>query len=200
MHPNSSFRWDDRQALCSLIEQVGFGMIFATTPDGPRVAHVPLLLKDDRCIQFHLARGNALTKHLANGDALCVVNGPDAYISPDWYGLEDQVPTWNYLSVELEGSITKLDNDGLVDQIDAITERNEKQLDPKTPWNRYKMRDGLFDKMLGSIVGFELDIKAWRSTAKLGQNKSEEARESMAEALDLNGRKAMAHLIREGGK
>ena len=43
MHPNPLFRTDNR-ALCeSLIADIGFGMIFAATPDGPRVAHTPLL-------------------------------------------------------------------------------------------------------------------------------------------------------------
>ena len=43
MHPNPLFRSDDRQLFETLIEQIGFGMVFLTTPDGPRVAHTPLL-------------------------------------------------------------------------------------------------------------------------------------------------------------
>ena len=43
MHPNSLFRVDDRTLLESLIEEIGFGMVFGETPDGPRVAHVPLV-------------------------------------------------------------------------------------------------------------------------------------------------------------
>lgn len=64
MHPNPLYRTDDR-ALCeSLIAEIGFGMVFAQTPDGPRVAHTPLLATGDGAVQFHLARSNALTRHL----------------------------------------------------------------------------------------------------------------------------------------
>jgi transcriptional regulator len=28
-----------------------------------------------------------------------IVNGVDGYISPDWYGIDGQVPTWNYVTV-----------------------------------------------------------------------------------------------------
>ncbi len=78
MHPAAAFRSDDRALMASLVEEIGFGMVFATTPDGPRVAHTPLLLTGDGALQFHLARGNALTRHLDGMEALALVNGPDA--------------------------------------------------------------------------------------------------------------------------
>ena len=93
MHPDPSFRHGDRELLEALIDQIGFGMVFAATPDGPRVAHTALLSTGDGAVQFHLARGNALTRHLAGMDALAVVNGPDGYVSPRWYADPAQVPT-----------------------------------------------------------------------------------------------------------
>ncbi len=202
MHPNSDFHWNDRAAHEAMIAQIGFGMIFATTPDGPRVAHVPLLSTGDGAIQFHLARGNALTKHLAGMDALFVINGPDAYISPDWYGLSEdeqkhQVPTWNYVSLELEGRVRQMDRDGLVAFLDEASAHHEEQLAPKKPWTRDKMDEKRFDGLVKSVVGFEMEIKAWRATAKLNQNKPAEARENVAAALDKGGRRAMAHMMRE---
>jgi transcriptional regulator len=196
MHPNSAFRWEDRAALRAFATEIGFGMVFATTPDGPRVAHVPFVFVDEHRIAFHIACGNGIAHHLAGRDALIVVNGPDAYISPDWYGLDDQVPTWNYLSVEYEGSITQLDRDGLVAQVDALSATYEAILAPKPVWTRDKMSAGLFDKMLGGIIGFELSIKAARGTAKLGQNKPEATRAAVADALDHHGKRAMALLMR----
>ena len=72
MHPNRLFRTEDRDLLESLIEEIGFGMVFAQTPDGPRVAHVPLVSTGDGAVQFHLARANALTRHLAGTNALAM--------------------------------------------------------------------------------------------------------------------------------
>ncbi len=196
MHPNSSFRWDDRDALRNFAREIGFGTLFAATPDGPRVAHVPFVFLDEDRIAFHVARGNGITKHLDTAEALFVVNGPDAYVSPDWYGVDDQVPTWNYLAVELQGSVRQLDRDELTAQVDALSAEQEARLSPKPEWKRAKMSDGLFDKMLGAITGFEMNITAWRSTAKLGQNKPAETRARVADALDARGQKAVAHLMR----
>ncbi len=197
MHPNSNFRWDDRDVLRGFARDIGFGMLFAATPDGPRVAHLPFVFLDDDRIGVHLARGNGLTKHLDGAEALFVINGPDAYISPEWYQAgHDQVPTWNYLALELQGQITKMDHQALIDQVDAMTQEQEGRLLPKPVWTRGKMPAGLFDKMTGAITGFEMRITAWRSTAKLGQNKSPEVRGNAADALEAQGQRAMAHLMR----
>jgi transcriptional regulator len=197
MHPNSAFRWEDRDALRAFAEEIGFGMVLATTPDGPRVAHAPFVFLDEDRIGFHLARGNGIARHLANSEALMVVNGPDAYISPDWYRLDhNQVPTWNYLALELQGAVTRMDRDALVAQVEALTAAQEARLSPKPVWTRDKMDEGVFDKMIGAIIGFEMRITAWRGTAKLGQNKPEAAREGAAAALDACGQSAVAHLMR----
>jgi len=209
MHPDPAFRWpksnndhqdaDERAALEAMIADIGFGMIFAETPDGPRVAHVPLFSTGDGALQFHLSRGNALTRHIVEKRALCVINGPDAYISPDWYGVEDQVPTWNYLALELEGNVRQMEREGLIGLLDDLSAQNEANLAPKKPWHRDKMDSAKFDKMVGAIVGFEMEILAWRPTAKLGQNKPAAERENAAAALDATGRRAMAHLMKEFG-
>ncbi|WP_417593657.1 FMN-binding negative transcriptional regulator [Parasphingorhabdus sp.] len=209
MHPDPAFRWpksnndhqdaDERAALEAMIADIGFGMIFAETPDGPRVAHVPLFSTGDGALQFHLSRGNALTRHIVEKRALCVINGPDAYISPDWYGVEDQVPTWNYLALELEGNVRRMEREGLIGLLDDLSAQNEAKLAPKKPWHRDKMDSTKFDKMVDAIVGFEMEILAWRPTAKLGQNKLAAERENAAAALDATGRRAMAHLMREFG-
>jgi transcriptional regulator len=196
MHPNSAFRWEDRDALRAFAQEIGFGMVFATTPDGPRVAHVPFVFLDEDRIGFHLARGNGIAKHLDGAEALFVVNGPDAYVSPDYYGEADQVPTWNYLALELQGPVRKMNADELAAQVDALSDFQESQLAPKPVWTRGKMSDGLFPKMLGAITGFEMRVTGWRGTAKLGQNKSDGARTGAANALDARGNKAMAHLMR----
>ena len=196
MHPNAAFRWDDREAMRAFAAEIGFGMLFLTTSDGPRIAHVPFVFSDDGHLTFHLARGNAITKHLDDAEGLFVVNGPDGYISPDWYGIDDQVPTWNYIALELQGPVRKMDEAALIAQVDALSEHQETRLAPKPVWTRGKMIDGHFDKMLRGIVGFEMEVTAWRSTVKLGQNKSVEVRLAAADGAEAAGNRAIAYLMR----
>ncbi len=196
MHPNPNFRWEDRDAMRALVREVGFGQLFAATPDGPRVAQVPVVWLDDATIAVHLARGNALTRHLDGATAVFAVLGPDGYISPDWYGLDaDQVPTWNYAAVELEGVVCRMDRDALIEQVDQLSAENEARLD-KPAWTRAKMDPRTFDAMLKGIVGFRLEVTAWRGTLKLGQNKPAAARHAAADASAAAGRRAIAQLMR----
>ncbi len=198
MHPNPLFRWDDRQAMRGFVADIAFGTLFASTPDGPRGAQVPVVIDGDR-LHLHLANSNGIARHLDGATALFVVTGPHGYISPDWYGLgPDEVPTWNYVSVELEGVVRKLDRDGMVAQIDALSAVQERLLAPKPAWTRRKMDPGKAERMMTAITGFEMTITAWRGTRKLGQNKPAAARLAAADALEATGQTAIADLMHKG--
>ena len=202
MHPNAAFRHEaslgsEGRALCeALIDEIGFGMVFATTPDGPRVAHTPLISSGDGAVKFHLARGNALTRHLDGMTALALINGPDGYVSPRWYADGQQVPTWNYVSLELEGRVRKLDDAGLEALLVDLSARHEARLSEGTPWTIDKLEDRTKAGLMTAIVGFELEVQAWRPTLKLSQNKSPEERARVVAGLQAAGLPAIAQLMR----
>ena len=186
MHPNSAFRWEDRDAMRALVRELGFGQLFAATPDGPRVAQVPVVWLDEDTLGLHVARGNGIARHLDGTTGLFSALGPDGYISPDWYGLgSDQVPTWNYVAVELEGTMRRMSDDEL-----------ETRLAPKAPWTRGKMDPKLFGKMTNAIIGFRMEIAGWRGTLKLSQNKPDAARLAAADGAEASGRRGIAHWMR----
>jgi transcriptional regulator len=198
MHPNPLFRHEDRALLQAMVDEIGFGMIFATTPDGPRVGHTPLITTREGMVQFHLARGNSLTQHLNGMTVLALVNGPDGYISPRWYSDPTDVPTWNYISLELEGPVRRLDGDGLYRLLEGLSERQEDTIGGE-PWTIDKVPEDKLRKLMGAIVGFELEVKAWRPTFKLSQNKSPAERARVADQLEAHGSPAIAALMRSLG-
>lgn len=201
MHPDPSFRPKDADLAALLVREIGFAAIFASTPDGPRVAHAPVVLgADERTLQFHLSRGNGLTKHLDGAAAIAVVQGPDAYVSASWYTAADQVPTWNYVAVEMEGIVRKLDREALVAQLDTLSAEHEARAGIDPPWTRAKMSAAIFGKMTDAIVGFELAISAWRPTLKLSQNKPAEERQRVIDGMKAQGHGALAHLMEQLGE
>jgi transcriptional regulator len=195
MHPNPLYRSEDRALMEQLIDEIGFGMVFAATPDGPRMAHTPLLSTGDGAVQFHLARGNALTRHLAGGDALIVINGPDAYVSPRWYDNRDTVPTWDYIALELEGRVRRMADEGLEAFLHAAIAKHEARLAGEQ-WRAEESSDKVWGGLFRGIAGFELEVLAWRPTIKLSQNKPPETRARIADGLEAAGKPALAHLIR----
>jgi len=200
MHPNPAFRSDDRALMELLIEQIGFGTVFAHTPDGPRVAHVPLLWTGEGALQFHLARGNALAHHLHGSTALAVINGPDGYVSARWYANPEQVPTWNYVALELEGRVRWLDADGLLAQLNTLSDQHEARIAAGQPWTMDKLPEAKLRGLVAGIIGFELEVQAWRPTIKLSQNKPAEERERIAAGLEAEGSRAIAEMMRGLGQ
>lgn len=201
MHPARLFHQTDDAVLAALVAGRGLALIIGVVDGRPVAAHAPVLLEGRR-LRFHLSRNNALAGTLTAGGAkaLAVVTGPDAYISPDWYGLDDQVPTWNYLSVEMEGPCARLDDAGAAALLDDLPARFEAPLAPKPAWTRHKMTPGRFEALLGGIAAFEMTIERFEGTWKLGQNKPAEAIAAVADALDARpdeGSRAIAALMRQ---
>lgn len=200
MHPNRKFHIQDRDEMAALVRELGFGVLFVATAEGPRSVHVPVLLDGER-LRFHVSRGNLVHGALAaGGDALFVATGPHAYISPEWYGLEDRVPTWNYVAVELEGPVRTLAPEELVRLVDDLSAEQEARLAPKIPWTRDKMSPGRFEGLLKAITGFEMHVSAWRGTAKMDQDKPGEIRARIADALAERGEREAAETMRKAAR
>lgn len=195
MHPNPAYRSDDRALFEALIEEIGFGMVFLTTPDGPRVAHTPLVSTGDGAIHFHLARGNAMTRYLDGATALVVVNGPDAYVSPRWYADRDTVPTWDYVALELEGRVRRMADEGLEALLHRLIDKHEGRI-PGEPWRTEESSPDTWRKLFAGIAGFELEALAWRPTVKLSQKKPAHVRQAIAAGHEANGAPALAQLMR----
>ena len=185
MHPDSRFRVEGRETLLAFIAAHPFVTIAAAVRGRPFVAQSPVVIRElgdgEIALDFHLSRGNVLAPHVVQGfRAVALATGPDAYVSPDWYGSEEQVPTWNYLSVEAEGSVAPLNDDELIALLDDLSAQEEGRLLPKPPWTR-------------AIIGARLMVDRLEGTFKLSQNKGEADRAGVIAAL---GDHPMAGLMR----
>ena len=128
-----------------------------------------------------------------------IISGPDGYVSPDWYEIDDQVPTWNYVAVHLTGALRRLDHAVMMEHAAAISAQFEGRLS-KTAWTMDKMTPGLAERMQRAIVPVAMEVTGVDGTWKLGQNKPEDVRLHAAEAVSSGvGQEldALAALMRE---
>jgi transcriptional regulator len=206
MHPNPVFRREPRESALDLARERGFGTFTVAGPDGVLAAHLPFVLDEDRVLA-HLVRVNPLARLLGSGPApaLLIVSGPDGYISPDWYGEPQLVPTWNYVAVHLRGELRLLDDTTLRPILERLSATFEARLAPKTPWKTDKVDDGLLARMMRQIIPIELSVDTVDSTFKLNQNRSDTARAGAAAALAAGGTpgmetRALAERMRKAGR
>jgi len=195
MHPNRAFHDLSDEAALALADEIAFAHVAAVIDGRPAVAHAPVVRSGDRAFRFHLARGNRLTRHLDGAPVLLSLVGAHGYITPNWYDPPgDQVPTWNYLAVEIDGTARLMPDEDLIEQLDRLAEVHEPGLSPR-PWTRAKMDPAKFDAMRKAITGFEVSVEAVRVTRKLSQNKPLNDRFGVVRGLQAAGNHALAALM-----
>lgn len=205
MHPNPIYRRTPDNRAFALVRDRAFGQITINGPDGLLASHVPVLLSpDEQTIDLHLVRSNPIVRALAAPQkALLAIMGPDGYVSPDWYGVNDQVPTWNYTAVQIRGKLSLLDHGDMHDMLERQSAHFENQM-AKTPWTTAKMTPDVLDKMMRQIVPCRMTVDDVQSTFKLNQNKPDDVRMRAADAMAHSGigqeTAALAALMRDPPK
>jgi transcriptional regulator len=171
MYVHPAFKTDPA-ALGGLLVARGFGTLVAFDGNRPIAVHVPFLFDPARGqIELHVARANAIHEAIGrNPNVLVTCTGPDAYVSPDWYGSENQVPTWNYVAVHATGTAELMPTETLRAHVDRLSARFEGGL-PKKPWTTAKMDQARLAAMLNAIVGIIVKVESLEGQWKLGQHK-----------------------------
>lgn len=202
MHPNQAFRKPETDKNIAFAQYRSFGVLSVNHEDGPLISHIPFQLSDDGSqLEAHLVRSNPIVRLLSSPvKAVFAVSGPDAYISPDWYEIDDQVPTWNYVAVHLRGELQRLDDSALHPILDRISANMEERLLPKTPWTSAKMDQEVYQKMLRQIIPVFMKVTDIQGTWKLSQNKSQDVALRAADGVETSDKSisdpAIAALMR----
>ena len=202
MHPNNSFRKPGDAQNIVFAQGRGFGVLSLNHDDGPLISHVPFVLNEDGTVaDLHLVRSNPILRMLDQPHkAVIAVTGADGYVSPDWYEVPDQVPTWNYVAVHLRGTLERLPQDQIREILDMQSKHFEDQLAPKPPWLATKMTPDVLDKMMRQIVPCRLTVTKITGTWKLSQNKPDDVRLRAADKIETStsgiDTQTLAHLMR----
>lgn len=183
MHPNPAFRKSSRERNVEFARRRSFGVLAVNADAGPLISHIPFQLSEgSEYLEAHLVRSNPIVELLKAGSVQAVisVSGGDGYISPDWYGVDNQVPTWNYVAVHLRGELRLLDQESLHGILERLSAGVERQLTGKKPWKIEKMDQEVYLRMKQQIVPLGLRITDIQGTWKLSQNKADDLRERAA--------------------
>ena len=139
-------------------------MFVLPTSGAPMASHVPFLVNEqpDGKIQIalHVARANRLHTLIGTGcQAFLVCQGPDAYISPDWLCVPNQVPTRAYVSAHVTGTATVLPDAESLAHVGQLSEYFEQRLHPKEPWTLSAADMDRLDALLQAIVSIVVDVE-----------------------------------------
>lgn len=178
---------DDESQVRAMVAALGTGELVTVGPDGYPVATLLPVLWDGDTVVAHMARANDHWRSLLEPTkALLVVTGPQAYVSPAWYASKAEhgrvVPTWNYESVHLTGTVRVHDDvDWLRTAVTRLTDAHE-QPRPE-PWAVTDAPERYTSGMLRAIVGLELTVERVEAKRKYSQNRSDADRAGVVAGL-----------------
>jgi transcriptional regulator len=205
MYVPEHFRAND-EAVVELLENHGAADLITATSDGLVATHLPFVFDSATgglgALFGHVARANAQWRLGALGEALVIVRGPEAYVSPSFYPSKAEdgrvVPTWNYLTAHVYGELVVHDDvrwtEALVRQ---LTTKHESLRD--APWSVDDAPESFIAAQLRAIVGLEVRIMRIEAKAKWSQNRSETDREGVAAGLEESGPREAASAARHFG-
>jgi len=168
----------DEATVGELLRNHGAADLVTLTADGLVATLLPFIYLPEAgehgALHGHVARNNPQWKLPAVGDALVIVRGPDAYISPSWYASKAEhgrvVPTWNYLTAHVYGRLVIHDDpDWTEDLVRRLTAKHEGGREH--PWSLDDAPRAYIEGQLRAIVGLELLISRVEAKAKLSQNR-----------------------------
>jgi transcriptional regulator len=180
--PKSNLLTDQEEAV-AFMERFSFGTIVTSKDNVPTATHLPFLveLKNDKIvITSHFAKANEQWKDIVACKVLVIFSEPHAYISPSNYEKEQNVPTWNYISVHAYG------NGRLITNAEKVLELLEKTIDNyeesyKEQWNA--LSDDYKMNMSKGIVAFEVKVTDLQAKKKLSQNKTVTEQRNIIQSL-----------------
>lgn len=205
MYVPKHFQEPDRAAMSDLVQAFPLATLVTMSSSGLNANHIPLrweqAIGPHGALQGHIARANPLWTDLAEHDALAIFHGHDAYITPNWYPTKQEtgrvVPTWNYTAVHLYGRIRTIEDPAwLLALLQRLTDEREARF--TTPWRVSDAPAEYIEKLIGAIVGIEMEVTRAVGKWKTSQNQPAANREGAIEGLTASGEEAgaaMAALI-----
>ena len=199
MFTPSAFAVEDERRVVEFVAAHPFATL-VTGRDELTASHVPLLV--DRAhggwrLRGHLARANPHAEALDGAHALAIFMGPHGYVSPRWYRDTPAVPTWNYAAAELRGRVRVVDSDAtraIVDDLATVFEPD------RAAWSLAGLPQAFAERMLGAIIGFEIEVTDMQAKFKMSQNRSAADRHGVIQALEAGGAhagRALAAFMRD---
>jgi transcriptional regulator len=186
MRPNPLFASDDPELVKQLVREHPWATLVTQTAAGLVASHYPVMLDEeaeDLTLLTHLGRPDDEVLEIDRGEVLVVVQGHHGYISPGWYSESERlVPTWNFTVAHLHGTPQILSEDENLEVLTRLVAYFERHLDEPFHLDREEATP-----IAKGTVGLRIPVDRFEMKRKLSQNKDDETRRSVIEALRKGG-------------
>lgn len=177
------FKIENEAFISEIIQQYGFATLISQHQSRPFATHLPLLFdKENGYLHGHFARPNPQWTDIEHQEVLVIFQGPHCYISPSWYESQGNVPTWNYVTVHVYGTVEFVtDTD---EAMDSMKEMITKYETPTSSYTLDYVPTQYLQALIKGIQPFKIKITSIEGKAKLSQNHPEERKQLVISQLE----------------
>jgi transcriptional regulator len=195
MYIPPAFRLEDLPEVHHAMRDARSATLVTATDQGLIGTPLPILLNEDEgqygTLYAHVARANPQWKLAPVGEAMAIISGPQAYVTPSWYATKQEthkvVPTWNYVAIHAYGPVEFFDDaDRLLGLVTRLTDLHEQSR--QQPWAVADAPAEFIASQLRGIVGLRMPITRLDAKRKMSQNRNAADRAGVIEGLSASDR------------
>jgi transcriptional regulator len=198
MYVPRRYEQKDKATIVEFIKENAFGLLVSTYNNRPIGTHIPFLIDlegEQITLSAHISKGNEQKHTLVDGaEVLVVFAGPHSYISPTWY-TQLNVPTWNYISAHLYGTIKIIEGDEVHSRLETLVNKYEQPM--ACPMQVKDIPEKMYKDDVRGIVVFDIKVTEVQAAYKLSQNRDEVSYANIItnlEQTDANGKAIAAEM------
>jgi transcriptional regulator len=184
MYIPKHFKQNSKAKSIAFMQAYNFALLVSVNNESPVATHLPFVIEENNneiILISHLSKTNEQCKTFVNKDVLVVFSEPHAYISPTLYEKQQNVPTWNYVSVHAYGSVKILESN----EEKLMVLHKQMQAFEASYIEQFKTLDQKYTNgLLNGIVAFQIAVTDLQAKEKLSQNKSYTERENIKNYLE----------------
>ena len=177
MYIPKHFAAEEPEALVAALAAERLAILVTAGADGALFAtHLPMFWNaETRTLEGHVARANPHHALPRAGQALVILPGAEAYVSPSLYPSKAEhgrvVPTWNYIAAHVSGAVEWFDDAARLENVvRSLTDRHE--AGRAHAWAVDDAPRDYVEAMLRGIVGVAVRAEKIEAKRKLSQNRN----------------------------
>ena len=189
---------ENRNEILRFIEENSFAILVNQSNAKINATHIPLFIEESKNNQLilsgHISKLNPQSENFAeNGNVLAIFSGAHSYISSSWYDHEE-VPTWNYIAVHIEGKIEILNQKQTLLHLENLVNKYEKN--SENPISTKSLSKETM-RQANEILAFNIIVTNIDAVKKLSQNKKENTKKSIISHLEKSENEGAKNIANE---
>lgn len=135
----------------------------------------------------HVGKPDHELHELGHHELTIIVEGPQGYISPGWYGVSPAVPTWNFVVAHLTGTPEVVTQEENLRLMDVLVNFFEDQTDEPARLHASAANSEYAQRIVHGTVAFRMRVDRFDAKCKMSQDKPDGVVDGILEGLSSQG-------------